>query len=335
MRAKPYIVVATSSSCWVRARRAGRAIGRRPRRTAGSSPAADVLLLDTDAAPVAMSPSSGSILSGEAGAVAGPDGARLYSATMDGDDTVLVVRDATTGDQVSTTTVPGELDVRVASDSGNAVALMAPLPEGVDAWTPVPRARTTIVVADPQARAPLHGPPARQLRARGVLRRGLAAVPDPVPPGGGAGRLSRDRLDLADGDVDEVHGRFKTRRSGCRGSGRQVFDRTTSQLYTLYTTEPRDGTQDYGGWSYGGREETFVHVLNLQRGWAYCAGLPRRFWGSPRPRSDRALAGRIGALHRGLDARRGGRHEHADVARSNGWRRWTCRRSAGCVRRCR
>ena len=62
---------------------------------------------------------------------------------------------------------------------------------------------------------------------------------------------------------------------------RQVFDRTTSQLYTLYTTEPREAAQDYGGWSYGGREETFVHVLNLERGWAYCAGLPRRFWGEP------------------------------------------------------
>jgi DNA-binding beta-propeller fold protein YncE len=62
---------------------------------------------------------------------------------------------------------------------------------------------------------------------------------------------------------------------------RQVFDRTTSQLYTLYTTEPRDAAQDYRGWDYGGRDETFVHVLNLERGWAYCAGLPRRFWGEP------------------------------------------------------
>ena len=24
-----------------------------------------------------------------------------------------------------------------------------------------------------------------------------------------------------------------------------------------------------------------MHVLNLKRGWAYCAGLPRRFWGEP------------------------------------------------------
>ena len=88
--------------------------------------------------------------------------------------------------------------------------------------------------------------------------------------------------DLADGDVCEVHGLFKTppeRMPGIRL--RQVFDRTTSQLYTLYTTEPRDAAQDYGGWDYGGRDETFVHVLNLQRGWAYCAGLPRRFWGEP------------------------------------------------------
>jgi DNA-binding beta-propeller fold protein YncE len=60
-----------------------------------------------------------------------------------------------------------------------------------------------------------------------------------------------------------------------------VFDQTTSQLYTLYTTEPREAAQEYDGWDYGGRDETFVHVLNLERGWAYCAGLPRRFWGEP------------------------------------------------------
>jgi DNA-binding beta-propeller fold protein YncE len=89
-------------------------------------------------------------------------------------------------------------------------------------------------------------------------------------------------LNLADGDVYEVHGRFKTapeRMPGIRL--RQVFDGTTSQLYTLYSTKPRAYAQDYGSWGYGKRQETFVHVLNLRRGWAYCAGLPKAFWGEP------------------------------------------------------
>jgi DNA-binding beta-propeller fold protein YncE len=252
-------------------------------RDEGSSPAADVLLLDTDSGPVAVSPSTGSIVSGEAGAVAAPDGSRLYTTSTDGTDTMLVVQDAATGDQMSSTSVSGDLDVRVASDSGNAVALMEPLPDGVDPWTPVPRARTTIVVADPSgARAP------RTYHLRGNYEPEAFSVEDSrlfliqYLPAEAPAVYRVTVLDLADGDVYEVHGRFKTapeRMPGIRL--RQVFDRTTSQLYTLYTTEPRDAAQDYGGWSYGNRAETFVHVLNLRKGWAYCAGLPRKFWGEP------------------------------------------------------
>jgi DNA-binding beta-propeller fold protein YncE len=284
MRAKPYIVVATFALV-LGACTSGSTSDRTPpaQVAAGSSPAADVLLLDTDAGPVAVSPSTGSILSGEAGAVAGPDGTRLYTTTVDGDHTMLVVRDAATDDEMSTTPVPGDLAVRVASDSGNAVALMGPLPDGVDPWTPVPRARTTIVVADPSGARP-----SRTYHLRGNYEPEAFSVEDSrlfliqYLPAEAPAVYRVTTLDLADGDVYEVHGRFKTppeRMPGIRL--RQVFDRTTSQLYTLYTTEPRDGTQDYGGWSYGGREETFVHVLNLKRGWAYCAGLPRRFWGEP------------------------------------------------------
>jgi hypothetical protein len=160
---------------------------------------------------------------------------------------------------------------------------MGPLPDGVDPWTPVPRARTTIVVADPSGARP-----SRTYHLRGNYEPEAFSVEDSrlfliqYLPAEAPAVYRVTTLDLADGDVYEVHGRFKTppeRMPGIRL--RQVFDRTTSQLYTLYTTEPRDGTQDYGGWSYGGREETFVHVLNLKRGWAYCAGLPRRFWGEP------------------------------------------------------
>ena len=93
MRAKPYIVVATFVLV-LGACTSGSTSDRTPpaQVAAGSSPAADVLLLDTDAGPVAVSPSTGSILSGEAGAVAGPDGTRLYTTTVEGDHTTLVVR---------------------------------------------------------------------------------------------------------------------------------------------------------------------------------------------------------------------------------------------------
>jgi sugar lactone lactonase YvrE len=62
----------------------------------------------------------------------------------------------------------------------------------------------------------------------------------------------------------------------------QVFDPATEQLYTLYTDRAAEYTQgSWAGASYGEREVSFVHVLNLRKGWAYCAGLPRALWGQP------------------------------------------------------
>ena len=249
----------------------------------GSSPAADVLVLDTNSGPVALRPATGTVLAQGAGAVAGPDGSRLYTASTNAGRTTLVTRDSATGDQVASATLDGELAVRVASNTGNAVALMEPLPPGVDPWTPVPRSHTTIVVADPTgARDP------RRYDLRGNYEPEAFSVEDSrlfliqYLPAEAPAVYRVTVLNLADGDVYEVHGRFKTapeRMPGIRL--RQVFDPTTSQLYTLYSTKPRAYAQDYGGWDDGERQETFVHVLNLRRGWAYCAGLPKAFWGEP------------------------------------------------------
>jgi hypothetical protein len=63
---------------------------------------------------------------------------------------------------------------------------------------------------------------------------------------------------------------------------RQLFDPVTSQLYTLYSTEPSKAVRNYwdGGYQQS-RDLTFVHVLSLRDGWAYCADLPRSLWGEP------------------------------------------------------
>lgn len=250
---------------------------------AGSSPASDVLLVDTDRGPIAISPGTGTVLSDGSGAVAGPDGSRLYSATSGDRHTELVTIEAASGAEISSIRMRGELDVRVASVSGRSVALMAPLPAGVDPWTPVPRSRTTIVVADP---AGSNEP--RRYDLKGNFEPEAFSIEDSrlfliqYLPAEAPAVYRVTVLDLADGDVNEVHGRFKTapeRMPGIRL--RQVFDAQTSQLYTLYTTKPHAYAQDYGSWSSGDEPETFVHVLNLQKGWAYCAGLPKELWGQP------------------------------------------------------
>jgi YVTN family beta-propeller protein len=245
--------------------------------------AGDVLVLGTDDGPVALDAASGSVVLRSADAVPGPDGSLLFAASPNGASTTLTTTDAASGAEVARTTVRGHLVVRVASLSAHAVALMAPLAPGIDAWTPVPRTRTTIVVADPTgAREP------RRYRLHGNYEPEAFSVDDSrlfliqYLPAEAPSVYRVTVLDLADGDVYPVFGRFKTppeRMPGVRL--RQVFDGRKDQLYTLYTNEPDAYAQGYGGWGGAGSEVTFVHVLNLEDGWAYCAGLPRRFWGEP------------------------------------------------------
>jgi WD40 repeat protein len=253
----------------------------------GSMPA-DVLLLGTDHGPVTLSIATGSVLSEDADAIVSPDGSRLYSASSDGRSTLLETTDAATGDAVSEARIRGELAVRVVSGSGRAVALMAPLPDGLDPWTPVPRSQTRMVVADPTGagetlRFVLDGNFEPEAFSTDDSRLFLIQyLPAEAPA---AYRVTV--LDLASGDVGSVYGRFKTpaqRMPGIRL--RQEFDPNGSQLYTLYTNEAEAyandyGANDYGAWGEAGEAVSFVHVLNLEGGWAYCVGLPKAFWGQP------------------------------------------------------
>src|SRR5262249_7874028 len=96
-------------------------------------------------------------------------------------------------------------------------------------------------------------------------------------------------LDLSRGRVYRTYSRDKSvtpRMPGVRL--RQVYAPDGRQLYTLYPDEPSgwgSGAVGYGagyggssGWSDGTHGVTFVHVLSLQDGWAYCANLPKGLW---------------------------------------------------------
>jgi hypothetical protein len=257
----------------------------------GEGPAGDVLTLRTPEGSLIVGPATRSVEPVDGQLSAAPDGSRLYATTLRGTSTVLEVRDSSTGDLLSAARLEGRLDVRVASLTGRSVALMRPLPAGVDPTTALPRRRTTIVVADPAGertsrRYTLYGnfePEAFSIDDTRLFL--IQYLPAEAPSG-----YRVTFLDLGSGRVRPVFGRFDSppeRMPGVRLA--QVFDPTAEQLYTLYTNDPsahlHDSWQDA---SYGDREVSFVHVLNLRRGWAYCAGLPRELWG--RPASAQALA---------------------------------------------
>ena len=278
--------------------------------------AGDVVVLGTNDGALVVSSSSGSVLAEDAGEIAAPDGSRRYASTTDGTSTTLETRDPVTGEVLSSTSVPGELEVGVASISGEAVALLEPGRMSTDGELAPPHGTTTIVVADPSgARA------VRTFRLDGNYEPEAFSIDDrrlfliQYLPALDPAVYRVMTLNLASSQVRPIFGRFKTppeRMPGIRLT--QVFDDASDQLYTLYTNEPSkgyDGNWDgegygsggaagYGGGSgKGGGGEgngdsrgtggvSFVHVLNLRDGWAYCAGLPRALWG--RPASAQAMA---------------------------------------------
>jgi hypothetical protein len=249
--------------------------------TALPSSGRDVLLLDTAGGSVVLDTSAGSVLAKNPGAVVAPDGSRLYSATVLGESTRLESRDAVTGGLLATSSVPGVLDVSVASLSGRSVAMTRPRDENADPWIPLPRTRSTIVVADPSGARD-----ARTYRLMGNYEPEAFSIGDArlfliqYLPAMNPSAYRVTFLDLAKGRVHPVFGRFKTQPERMPGERlRQVFDAQTSQLYTLYTNRSKGYDNDY--WSQDGDELTFVHVLNLRQGWAFCAGLPRSLWNHP------------------------------------------------------
>ena len=201
-----------------------------------------------------------------------------------GASTILEARDSSTNDVLSTTKLEGRLDVRAASLTGRAVALMRPLPVGVDATFAQPRARTTIVVTDPTGEGKT-----RRYDLAGNFEPEAFSVDDTrlfliqYLPAEAPSSYRVVFVRLLNGRVDPVFGRFKTppaRMPGVRLE--QVYDPTSEQLYTLYTNRSTSSYDDqWQKTSYGDDEVSFVHVLNLRRGWAYCAGLPRQLWGQP------------------------------------------------------
>jgi hypothetical protein len=271
--------------------------GTDPGSAAEVSPPPDTLFLGTDRGPVSVSLATGSVILDDPAAVPAPDGSRLYSGSVSGGATAISTHDAATGDEIASASIDGAWDVRLASASGELVALMDPLPAGVDAWTPIPRATTSIVVADPAGAIE-----PRTYELRGNFEPEAFSVDDArmflieYLPAEAPQAYRVRSLDLATGRVTSVAGRFKTpaqRMPGIRL--RQVFAPEGAQLYTLYSSKTPAYAPAYGsssGYGYGGGAApadtwsegdivTFVHVLNLRNGWAYCVGMPKTFWDQP------------------------------------------------------
>ena len=256
---------------------------------AGETVPRETLLLGTEAGPLVVQVPSGSVLFDRPGTVASLDGSWLLSATPSEGSTLLRTVDGADAEPASTLRLDGDLDVRVVAESGEAVALMDPLPDGWDPEVPLPRSRTPIVVADPTGAAEtrtydLRGnfePEAFSTDDRQLFM--IQHLPAEEPT---VYRVTV--LNLKTGRVVPVFGPFKgpaERMPGIRLQ--QVLSPNADQLYTLYSSA-QPGYAPHHAPVSNSLTVSFVHVLSLQDGWAHCVGLPKQLW--DRPASEQAMA---------------------------------------------
>jgi hypothetical protein len=246
-------------------------------RVESPKPPERVVLLGSTAGVVSLDPRSGSVLFDEVGVPALGDWSMLFRTTFSEGNTILEARHSATGEVGSSVSIPGELDVRVASQDGSRVALMEPLAAGASPWIPEARASTEIVVADSTAgREPMTFQLKGNFEPEAFSRDGnrlymISYVPPTAPD---AYRVSQ--LDLATGEVSPVSagkGVVETM-SGTRLE--QLAPADGSFLFTLYTTQPPAYAEVRAA---HGDPIAFVHTLNLEEGWAHCIGLPKELWG--------------------------------------------------------
>jgi hypothetical protein len=249
----------------------------------------ETLLLGTEAGPLVVQVPSGSVVFDRPGTVASLGGSWLLSATRSAGSTVLETVDASDATPASSVRLDGSLDVRVVAESGGAVALMDPLPDGWDPEVPLPRSRTAIVVADPTGASEtrtfdLRGnfePEAFSTDDRQLFM--IQHLPAEAPT---VYRVTV--LDLKRGRVYPVFGPYKAppeRMPGIRLQ--QIISPNADQLYTLYSSA-RPGYAPHRAPVGNDATVSFVHVLSLQDGWAHCVGLPKELW--DRPASEQAMA---------------------------------------------
>jgi hypothetical protein len=244
------------------------------------------LLLGSSGGVVSVDPGSGKVLFESSGVPSLGDWSTVFTASFTEGRTLVEARDAATGALRSRLAIQGRLDVRVASVNGGQVALMEPLAEGQTPWTPVPRATTDIVVAEPsggeQTRFHLRGnfePEAFSLDGRSLYM--IRFVPPTEPA---AYRVAR--LDLASGKVFPVSTGAKGVVETMAGTRlEQLASPDGRMLYTLYTTGPAAYA---GPHDHDSKPVAFIHTLNLKDGWAHCIALPEEMWGGDP--ADEAMA---------------------------------------------
>jgi outer membrane protein assembly factor BamB len=227
-----------------------------------------VLILGSYEGAVSVRATTGAVAFRAPFGVAAPDSSTIVQAQPIATGTRVVASDPLTGVPRWSHDVAGTRRVRVVSPGGRNVALV----DGSLSLASTPRATTIIDVATASG--------ARELRLLGNLDpeafsadgRSLYAVD--YLPAMSPTRYSVRKVDLATGRITAVPDRDGSVRAPMPGySSTQLMSPDGHQLYTFYASaEPiHDDGETYHAW---------VHVLNLDKGWAHCLDLDEKIGAS-------------------------------------------------------
>jgi DNA-binding beta-propeller fold protein YncE len=240
--------------------------GEASRTVAAAKPAAPrqsdrVLILASYDGTVSVGATTGAVAFRAPFGVAAPDSSTVVQAQPITTGTRVVASDPLTGVPRWSHDIAGTRRVRVVSPGGRYVALV----DGNLNAASQPRASTVIDVATATGtrKLPLTGN--LDPEAFSVDGRYLYAV-DYLPPMSPT-RYSVRRIDLRTGRIELVPDRNGAVRKPMPGyASTQLMSPDGHQLYTFYVSaEPiHDDGETYHAW---------VHVLNLDKGWAHCLDL--------------------------------------------------------------
>lgn len=245
--------------------------GARPRAAVVPSPLAfarsgdRVVSVDVDRAEVAVSARR---------AVGSIDGRLLFQTVpaLAGRGASLVALDARTGQERWRQPVAAGLSPIVASQDGAAVVLAGTVAGSSTSGYPAPRSETTLSIARRGADVEHHAlrgnyePEAFSRDGRRLYL--IKYVPAEAPTG-----YQVRQLDLATGAVSGVESVDIRPGAIMGGSARgRVMAPDGSRLYTLYSVPA--GVPDGLHGTDTDRGRAFVHVLDLEEGWAHCLLLP-------------------------------------------------------------
>jgi hypothetical protein len=268
---------------------------------------ADLLVLESKTGLISVDAATGETPFTGPGIALPTDWFTVYTTAHEGGSTILRTVQAATGRTVGMATVRGNWDVRVASPTGERVALMAPFRPGRAPWSPGPRTSTSIVVADPSGAHPamrfdLRGnfdPEAFSTDGKRLFM--ISYLPPSQPTS-----YRVVGLNLKRGTVFPLFGREKQwvgRMSGTRLMQTPAPDGMF--LFTLYSSQPAENAKGYDDvQASAARPVAFVHTLNLDFGQAVCVGLPKALWGG-NPRYEAIVSSGADARVYVVDTSRG------------------------------